>query len=282
MKTWTRAVLLLALAATMPARARTEGKPIRVRVIGDRVSLRARPGMESELLDRAMKGDELVLLGRTNGWIAVRAPDTIDLWVAGEFVEEGVVRAKQLNVRSGPNLNYSVICRVRRNDRLKVRGEFNGWLKIAPPRESKAWISGKYVKVLNPPKPKPKPKPKSVKPAKPKAVKPPKPAPSKPVVPELTEAEMKPLLMVLDKSREQGVYDEIPGVLRRSYPGLFKLTLPVGDAEETICLVRGNPRQLSKLLGRSMLLKGKTYWIEGVDVPVIKPEKIHLDPLLAE
>ena len=50
------------------------------------------------------------------------------------------------------------------------------------------------------------------------------------VAPKLTEAELKPLLLGLDKSKEQGVYDEIPGVLRKANPGLYKLVLIVGSA----------------------------------------------------
>ena len=102
------------------------------------------------------------------------------------------------------------------------------------------------------------------------------------VVPALTEEEMKPLLLVLDKNKEQGVYDEIPGVLRRANPGLYKLVLIVGDMEEPICLVRGNEVQMERYLNRSMLIKGKLYWAKDVDLPVMKTEKIHLDPILAD
>ena len=103
-----------------------------------------------------------------------------------------------------------------------------------------------------------------------------------PKIPELTEEERKPLLLVLDKNKEQGVYDEIPGVLRRANPGLYKLVLIVGDLEEPICLVRGNEDQMKRYLNRALLIKGKKYWAKDVARPVLKVEKIHLDPILMD
>ena len=102
------------------------------------------------------------------------------------------------------------------------------------------------------------------------------------VAPKLTEEELKPLLLVLDKNKEQGVYDEIPGVLRKANPGLYKLVLIVGDLEEPICLVRGKEAQMERYLNRSMLIKGKKYWAKDVTIPVIQPIKIHLDPILTD
>lgn len=248
---------------------------VKVKVTGDRVSLRARPGIDSELLDRAMRGEEFVYFTQTNDWVAVEAPDTIDCWVAGDFLQEGVVQPKKLNVRSGPSLNYSVIAVAHKGDQLTSRGEFNGWLKVVPPKGSRVWISKKYVQIIEPPKPKPKvepkPEPKPVEVKSSNAI---------PPAPPLTEAEKKPLLLILDKTKEQGVYDEIPGVLRRANPGLYKLVLIDGDSEETICLVRGQHNQMERYLNRSMLIKGKKYWAKDVEVPILQPLKIHLDPIL--
>ena len=124
-----------------------------------------------------------------------------------------------------------------------------------------------------PPKPEPVVEPEPVEEPEPEPVV---------VIPELTEAEKKPLLLVLDKKKEQGVYDEIPGILRRANPGLYKLVLIVDDLEEPICLVRGNEVQMERYLNRSMLIKGKIYWANDVELPVLQTEKIHLDPILID
>lgn len=249
---------------------------VKVKVTGDRVSLRAKPDINSELLDRAMRGEELVLLGETNEWVAVQAPDSLDFWVSGEYVQNGIVVPAKLNIRSGPSQNYSVVYVANQGEPVALRGEFNDWIKIAPPTGSRVWISEKYVETIAPPEPDPEPEPEPV-------VVMPEPEPELvAVIPELTEAERQPLMLVLDKTQEQGVYDEIPGVLRRANPGLYKLVLIVGELEEPICLVRGNEDQMERYLNRSMLIKGKKYWAKDVNLPVLKVEKIHLDPILSD
>jgi len=250
----------------------------KVRVMGDRVSLRVKPDINAELLDRAMQGEELVFLGKTNGWVAVQAPDSLDYWVSGQYVQNGTVQPEKLNVRSGPSQNYSVVCVVNKGDSLALRGEFNEWLKIAPPAGSRVWISEDYAERVEPPRPEPVPEPAPVVGVEPEPEEP------VPVVaePKPTEEELKPLVLVLDKTKEQGTYDEIPGVLRRANPGLYQLVLIAGDIEEPICLVRGKEAQMESYLNRAMLIKGKKFWAKDVDLPILQPIKIHLDPILKD
>ena len=232
----------------------------KVRVTGDRVSLRTRPSLDGELLDRAMRGEEMVCFETTNGWTAVQAPDSLDFWVSGKFVQNGVVQPGKLNVRSGPSPNYNVVAVVNKDDSVSVRGEFNDWLKIAPPVGSRVWISADYVEKIEPPKP--------LVESKPKIEEPPEELPS--------------LMLELDKTKKQGVNDEVSGILRPANPGLYKLVYVKDDIEETRCLVRGRERQMERYLNRSMLIKGKKYWVMDVDVPIIQPDKIQLNPFLAE
>ncbi len=259
-------------AATCLCAAAQTNEAVKIKVTGDRVSLRAMPDIDSELLDRALRGEELERLGETNGWVAVQAPDSLDFWVSGQYVQNGVVQPEKLNVRSGPSPNYSVVCVVNKGDSVALRGEFNDWLKIAPPAGSRVWISADYAELIEPPKPEPEP------------VVEPEPAPEPVAVapPEPPEEELKPLVLVLDGTKKQGIYDEIPGVLRRANPGLYKLVLIVGELEEPICLVRGDEAQLNRYLNRALLIKGKTYWAKDVDIPIIQPTKIHLDPILVD
>lgn len=266
-------VLLLATASIVVAQTNNVAK---IKVTGDRVSLRAQPSLDGELLDRAMRGEEMVYFEQTNGWVAVQAPESLNFWVAAEFIAEGVVQPKKLNVRSGPSRNYNVVAVVERDEVLTLRGEFNEWLKIAPPVGSRVWISADYIELIEPPKPEPivVPEPVAVpEPASPVA--------SEPQVDEKAEVAA-PLMLVLDESKPQGKLDRIPGVLRRANPGLYKLVLIVGDIEEPICLVRGKESQLEKMLNRSLLIEGKLYWVKDVDLPVIQPDLIHLDPIITE
>jgi len=268
---------------TLWATAQTTNMPVKrvvkkvlpkVKVTGNRVSLRARPDAESELLDRVMRGDELVLLDQTNGWMAVQAPDTVDFWVFGKYLKSGVVDPEKLNVRSGPNQNYSVMYVAKRDEKLRVRGESREWTKVAPMKGARVWVSAKFVEPVVAPKPKVVVKaPVVVAKTQPKQ-------PLKVVA--KNKSQEKPLLLVLDETKEQGIYGEIPGVLRKASPGLYKLVLIVGDMEETICLVRGNEKQLNHYLNRSLLLKGKKYWAKNVEWVVLNVDGIHLTPIIKE
>lgn len=279
--------LLLAVATTATARS---DKYEKIRVTGDRVSLRAKPDLNAELLDRAMRGDEMICFERTNNWVAVQAPESLNFWVAKEFIQNGVVVPVKLNVRSGPSLNYNVMTVMLQGEKVVVRGEFppadevtedtseqSKWYNIAPPFGSRVWISEDYVEMVAPPKPVVTKVAPVVAPVAKAAPKP------KPIIKrEKATAEKPPLVLVLDKTRPQGKKDRIPGVLRRANPGLYKLVLITEDAEEPICLVRGRVSQLEKLLNRSVLMEGKMYWAKDVDLPVMSPEKITPDPIYSE
>jgi hypothetical protein len=274
---------MLLFAAVVTVHAQTN-EVLKIRVTGDRVSLRAKPDLNGDLLERAMRGEEMVCLEKTNGWVAVQAPESLDFWVAGEYVVNGVIQPEKLNVRSGPSLNYSVVAVLSKGDTVSLRGEFNDWLKIAPPQGSKVWISEDFVEFIEPPRPEPIietiPEPELVvEPAPEPAVE--SQDESGSIVDSEQEA-LPPLILVMDKNKPQGNYDEIPGVLRRANPGLYKLVLIADGFEEPICLVRGKESQMEHYLNRSMLLKGKVYWAKDIDLPIIQPEKIHLDPILSD
>ncbi len=262
---------MILAAAAITAGAETNSVTnavVKIRVTGDRVNMRAQPSTDAKSLEQALRGEELVFFEKTNGWVAAQAPASIDFWVAGEYVENGKVLPPKLNIRSGPSQNYSVVTVVEQGDQLETRGDFNGWVKVAPPEGSRIWISEDFVEI--------------VEPEKIEKASEPEPEPEPELAPSPEEEELPPLMLVLDDSKPQGKYDEIPGILRRANPGLYKLVLIAGELEETICLVRGKESQLEKMLNRSLLIKGKVYWAKDVQWPVIQPEKIHLDPLISD
>lgn len=262
--------LILLIAAASIAVAETNDVT-KIKVTGDRVSLRAQPTLEGELLDRAMRGEEMVYFERTNGWVAVQAPDSLNFWVAAEFIKDGVVQPKKLNIRSGPSRNYNVVAVVERDDVLSLRGEFNEWLKIAPPIGSRVWISADYVEMIELPKPEPvvDPEPEPEVEEEPKAE-------------EVKKEAVPSFLMSLDNSRKQGLYEEYPGIIRRANPGLYKLVLKTDTFEETICLIKGEIQQMEEYLNYPVLLKGKIYWVKDIDVPIMIPKYIVPNPLVAE
>jgi hypothetical protein len=59
-------------------------------------------------------------------------------------------------------------------------------------------------------------------------------------------------------------------------PSRYRLTRSQGHTHETVCYVKGNEAQLQSLLGKSLMIKGREYWVQGVRHPVLVPEQIIL------
>ncbi len=61
----------------------------------------------------------------------------------------GEVTGGTVNVRAGAGTNHEVVKVAKQGDRLLVRGEEFGWLKIALPEGVTTWVSSKYVQTTD-------------------------------------------------------------------------------------------------------------------------------------
>ena len=249
---------------------------VKIKVTGDRVSLRAVPDTNAVLLSKAMLDEELLLKDNSNpDWVGVLPPETIDLWVSNEFVSNKTVRTELLNIRSGPSLSHSVVGTASSGTVLNVRGEIAQWLKIAPTSNTTIWINRKYVDapgmaVIEP------------------VADPLPPQETQTVVQAATDSAVQEVVtaisappekkLVEDSSKPQGVEGTYYGVLRPFDGTLYQL---VDDhfTDITVCYVRGNEAQMKTFTGMRLQITGKVYWIKGMDLPVIiKPSRIKLFP----
>lgn len=277
-----------------------------VTVTGDRVSLRAAPKLTSVLLARAAFDDQLELADNSNpDWVGVRPPESIDLWVHRDFLQDDTVLPAKLNIRSGPSLSHEVVGVVQRGDKLTVRGNIDGWLKIAPPAGTTVWISRKYTDIAteSPMASSEEPVVINVAPGVPESPKEPviqiTVESPKPVIAEVIEAEVKPVvekvtqpvineiliaavalpdlpaMLTPDPGKEQGVDEQFSGVLQPANELLYKLVDAKFDSI-VICYIRGNRQQMESLNGRSLSLSGKAYWAAGLETPFLVPEKIEV------
>jgi uncharacterized protein YgiM (DUF1202 family) len=251
---------------------------VKIKVTGDRVSLRAVPDTNAVLLSKAMLGDELLLRDNNNPeWVGVLPPETIDLWVSSEFVSNKTVRTELLNIRSGPSLSHSVVGTASSGTVLNVRGEIAQWLKIAPTSNTTVWISRKYADapgvVMIEPVVAPMPMQETQTVVQVQAV---AGTAVQEVMTSISAAPEKKL--VEDSSKPQGVEGMYYGVLRPFDGTLYQL---VDDhfTDITVCYVRGNEAQMKTFTGMRIQITGKVYWIKGMDLPVvIKPARIKLFP----
>ncbi|MFA6172141.1 MAG: SH3 domain-containing protein [Kiritimatiellales bacterium] len=267
-------VLLMLIALSAAAFAQ---EAVKVKVTGDRVSLRAEPNTNAVLVCRAMLGDELPLKDNNNpDWVGVLPPETVDLWVSSEFVSNKTVRTELLNIRSGPSLSHSVVGTAGSGTVLNIRGEIAQWLKIAPTSNTVVWISRKYVEAPGAVVTVVEPVAATVSTQQTQTV--------VQVVAEPTVQEIMTAIsataqkkLAVDSSKPQGVEATYYGVLRPSDATLYRL---VDDhfTDITVCYVRGNLAQMQTFTGMRLQITGKTYWAEGMDLPVVKPTRIRLLP----
>jgi len=227
-------------------------------ITGNRVSIRLSPSIKGELLDRAMLGDHFSSVTESNGWQGISAPDFISAWVHSDYVSNNIVLPKKLNVRIGPNKNYGVLAILSEGQEVNPIEVFNEWIKINPPSNSVVWISKDFVSnVIN-----------TVK------------IESSEESNEILEEELIENTVIttnfsfdLNVNKEQGLLSEFQGRLSMSKYGLYKLTSENG---EDICFIRGRKYQLEPLINNLLLLSGKKYFIDDLDLPILQPNTIRI------
>ncbi|MBP7829719.1 MAG: SH3 domain-containing protein [Kiritimatiellae bacterium] len=290
-------MVIAGVLASGAARAET------VRVVGQRVNLRARADLKAEVVGQVADGELLEARSTREDWVEIAPPESVDLWVHKDFVQGGKVAATELKVRAGPGINYTVVANLPRGAAVTVRGEFTDWLKIAPPPAASLWVSRGYVEPAGAPRPAPPPAvPPSAasveEPAAPSSIPPPPPvvpSASRPRPPPAAGTVVSQRVVRVQTGREPVVrpppagLDLIPfegqgravqqdGVLKRARqllrgPARFRL-VAVGDGLATLCYVQGNDDQLRSFEGRRLLIRGREYWARGVQYPVVVPDQI--------
>ncbi len=128
--------------------------PLELKVVGDRVNLRARPVFDAEVAGQVSSGTILVAPdGIPEGveWIKVRPPQSIDLWIFSALVSDGIVTADDTYVRCGPGQHYKPVGKVGKGFKVEPRGRANGdWLRIGPVPTAELYINVAYVLAVEP------------------------------------------------------------------------------------------------------------------------------------
>lgn len=122
-----------------------------VRVMGDRVNLRAKPGFDnSEVLGQADYDERLEVRELGDEWVGVVAPERVSLWVSSQYVREpeNVIGANRVNVRTGPSQNHTIALVLTRGTPVSVREKVGDWTRIAVPEGGLVWISRQFAEVV--------------------------------------------------------------------------------------------------------------------------------------
>ncbi len=282
MKSNTLAILLLSLFIVSPAHA---ADPVTAKVTGQHVNLRAKPEATSEVVAQVSEGDMLAVKSIQAEWVEIVPPESVELWVHQDFVADGKSAASKLNVRAGPGVNYNVVGNLAKGAALTVKGTFGEWVRIAPFPEASLWVSKDFVRLSLPVKKTPPPPPMV-------AVVTNRPPPVPVIAPTATVQAAQdtppppPADLVLVPLVGQGKLVEREGELKpapyaMNRPSSFRLAQRVGTRMDTVCYLRGNTQQLQSLMGYRLSVRGREYWVQGVNESIVVVERIEKRPMPA-
>jgi uncharacterized protein YgiM (DUF1202 family) len=110
-------------------------------------NLRAGSNLNYEIVTQMQKGDIVYVAGGWMEWLKVRCPENSLLWVSDGFIDQGLITANKLNVRSGPDLKYNIICQVMKGDKVELvkKSEDGKWCGIKAPDNAYLWVSKQFV-----------------------------------------------------------------------------------------------------------------------------------------
>ena len=145
-------------------------------VQNERVNLRTRPSISSEVIHQLNTGDKVVILGferltevqtgEPREWFKIEIPEQVQLWIASQYIdpETKAVIASRLNVRAGKGQNYTVVGRIDKNVIVHPLRTSAGWTAIRPVPGTAAYIAAEFVNQVQPDA---NPEPEDTSPTKP-------------------------------------------------------------------------------------------------------------------
>ncbi len=146
--------LLWWLSSTLPfAAIGSEGV-----VLNERVNIRTRPSIASEVIQQLNTGTSVTILDRINlndpqpgeprDWFRIAIPESTELWISSQYIDtaSNAVSASRLNVRAGPGQNFSVVGRIERGTIVEPLRVSAGWTAIKPLEATVAYVAQEYIR----------------------------------------------------------------------------------------------------------------------------------------
>lgn len=124
-------------------------------VTASSLNIRSGPGLENSVKGYLYKGDTVVVLEKSNGWLKIQLSNKTIGWVSEKYIEIGndstnttYVKIKcsaRLNVRSGPGTSYKIKTTVESGTVHKVLEKSKDWHKIQLSNGISGWVYSSYV-----------------------------------------------------------------------------------------------------------------------------------------
>ena len=122
-------------------------EPFTGRVLGNKVRMRTKADLDSNIIRQYNKNDLVLVIGEEDEFYAVETPEETKAYIYRCYVIDNVVEANRVNIRLEPHIDAPVIGQLQCNDRIESRiCEMNNkWLEIRPPKGIKFYISKEFV-----------------------------------------------------------------------------------------------------------------------------------------
>jgi uncharacterized protein YgiM (DUF1202 family) len=120
--------------------------------------VRGQAGLKGEVVAHLFKGDMVTVLSQINldkhaadepaQWAKIACPTNTHVWVSAKFIDETnkMVLPKKLNLRAGPDENYSVLGVIERGTPVSEIITKGDWMEIEMPASAYAFVAAMYLK----------------------------------------------------------------------------------------------------------------------------------------
>lgn len=243
------------------------------RVLSDRVNLRARPMDGAEVVGQVNQGEQLAVVNLQGDWVEVQAPTNLGVWVKGEFIKDGVVKADKVNVRSGPGVSYRAVGVLRSGTAVQVREQRGDWTSVVPPEGVTAWIRKEFLELSVQAAPVAAEEGAVTALVERGQAEPARDTGLGAGLPEGIRLEnLAPVLGQGAVLERQGVVERVPMAIFRGVE--YRLVANVEGRKTTIAYVRGRDEEMVGLVGRQVMIKGRGWWLSGERWPLMYPDAV--------
>lgn len=109
------------------------------------LNLRLKPDVKTEVVGKAQKGDKLEIIKQEGEFYAVKAPESVNVYVSGVYLKDGKTTA-EVTMRTADTDKSGELGKLPANTPVKViKLDNSGWVKITPPETVVVYAASQFV-----------------------------------------------------------------------------------------------------------------------------------------
>lgn len=123
----------------------------------DRVNVRGKPSVFSEVLTQFNKGDKVKIVdtvkiekpkeGDLSDWVKIQLPSNVPVYVHSAYINTNLMTVipNRLNLRAGPGEEYSVLGVLEKGTLVKIIDTKGAWYQIETPTNACGYVAAEFV-----------------------------------------------------------------------------------------------------------------------------------------